>query len=85
MTEIARDTVRQHVGAATAAATVTATKKKTDPAVCPTDEEAITPRNKTRSWDYVWRTGVAGGLAGCAVRTNPHDTLDYSTARDYLC
>lgn len=40
-----------------------------DAAVCPTDDEAITPRNRTRSWDYVWRSGVAGGLAGCAVST----------------
>lgn len=24
-------------------------------------------RNKTRSWDYVWKSGFAGGIAGCAV------------------
>lgn len=85
MTDIARDKVRQHVGAATAAATVsvTAANKKKDPAVCPTDQEAITPQNKTRSWDYVWRTGVAGGLAGCAVRTIPHNTLHSSPVPQY--
>lgn len=71
MTEIARDKVRQHVGVATAAAAAgTAFPKQTkEPAVCPTDEEAMTPKNKTRSWDYVWRSGVAGGVAGCAVST----------------
>ncbi|EFY92657.1 mitochondrial carrier protein LEU5 [Metarhizium acridum CQMa 102] len=66
MTEIARDRVRQHVGVATMAPAVA---NKRDPAVCPTDDEAITPRNTTRSWDYVWRSGVAGGLAGCAAKT----------------
>ncbi|KAK3353064.1 mitochondrial carrier domain-containing protein [Lasiosphaeria hispida] len=43
-----------------------------NPAVCPTDNEAAVPRNKSdnkRSLDYVWRTGVAGGLAGCAAKT----------------
>ncbi|OAA48372.1 mitochondrial carrier protein LEU5 [Metarhizium rileyi] len=64
--EIARDRVRQHVGPAAAS---TAVGDKRDAAVCPTDDEAITPRNKTRSWDYVWRSGVAGGLAGCAAKT----------------
>ncbi|QPG95028.1 hypothetical protein C2857_007520 [Epichloe festucae Fl1] len=68
MTEIARDKVRQHVGVATAAGT-TFPKQRKDPAVCPTDEEAITPKNKTRSWNYVWRSGVAGGVAGCAAKT----------------
>jgi solute carrier family 25 protein 16 len=39
-------------------------------AVCPTDDDAITPERKKRdkqSFDYIWRTGLAGGLAGCAV------------------
>ncbi|KAK0715766.1 mitochondrial carrier domain-containing protein [Lasiosphaeris hirsuta] len=43
-----------------------------NPAVCPTDDEAAVPHNKTdnkRSLDYVWRTGVAGGLAGCMAKT----------------
>ncbi|PNY24936.1 Mitochondrial carrier protein LEU5, partial [Tolypocladium capitatum] len=61
MSEIARDQARQHVG-------VTADKK--DTAVCPTDDEALTPRRRaTRTWDYVWRSGVAGGMAGCAAKT----------------
>ncbi|KAK0672312.1 putative mitochondrial carrier protein LEU5 [Cercophora samala] len=43
-----------------------------DPAVCPTDDEAQVPRKPAknkRSLDYVWRSGVAGGLAGCAAKT----------------
>jgi hypothetical protein len=41
-----------------------------DPTICPTDDEAIVPKaalNK-QSWEYVVKSGVAGGLAGCAVR-----------------
>ena len=41
------------------------------------NNEVVTPmkagRPKTidkQSLDYVWRTGLAGGLAGCAVRPN---------------
>ncbi|KAL2135962.1 hypothetical protein VTI74DRAFT_6011 [Chaetomium olivicolor] len=43
-----------------------------DPPVCPTDDEARVPRKTSkdkRSLDYVWRSGVAGGLAGCAAKT----------------
>jgi len=53
-----------------------------DPAICPTDDEATVPRadGKTtppaataaqnkRSLDYVWKSGVAGGVAGCAAKT----------------
>lgn len=39
-------------------------------AICPTDDEAVTMSRKKvdkQSWDYVWRSGTAGGLAGCAV------------------
>lgn len=40
-----------------------------EPAVCPTDDEAdILAKNK-RSIEYVWRSGVAGGVAGCAAKT----------------
>mgnify|MGYP001561233763 CR=1 FL=1 len=41
-----------------------------DAAVCPTDDEAVTPRKQPnkQSIDYLWRSGLAGGLAGCAVR-----------------
>lgn len=42
--------------------------RKQSPAVCPTDgEAAVTPKRKTQSLDYVWRSGVAGGFAGSAV------------------
>lgn len=46
--------------------------RKRDLAVCPTDDEAVTPKkNKThkQSLDYLWRTGLAGGLAGSAGKT----------------
>jgi solute carrier family 25 protein 16 len=38
-------------------------------AVCPTDDDTIAPKAKPhkQSFDYIWRTGVAGGLAGSAV------------------
>ncbi|RFU23727.1 hypothetical protein B7463_g12613, partial [Scytalidium lignicola] len=43
---------------------------KKEVAVCPTDQEAITPRKRDKkSFDYIWRTGVAGGLAGSAAKT----------------
>lgn len=38
-------------------------------AICPSDHEAVVPRKKVdkQSFDYLWRSGTAGGLAGCAV------------------
>lgn len=40
-------------------------------AVCPTDDEAVVPRKVDKqSLDYLWRSGTAGGVAGCAVSTN---------------
>jgi solute carrier family 25 protein 16 len=41
-------------------------------AICPTDDEVVerardNRRKHKQSWDYIWRTGVAGGLAGSAV------------------
>lgn len=43
-------------------------------AICPTDDEAVVPRKQVdkQSFDYLWRTGTAGGLAGCAVRLLHH-------------
>ena len=41
-----------------------------EPAICPKDDGAIAPTRKVvdkQSWDYVWRSGLAGGMAGCAV------------------
>jgi hypothetical protein len=45
-------------------------QRRQDPALCPTDDDAIGPKQHApnkQSLDYVWRTGLAGGLAGCAV------------------
>ncbi|KAF6819253.1 mitochondrial carrier protein LEU5 [Colletotrichum musicola] len=42
----------------------------TTPPVCPTDnDDTVKLRKQTRTWDYIWRSGVAGGLAGCAAKT----------------
>jgi hypothetical protein len=40
-----------------------------DPTVCPTDDEAIVPKRKLKkqSAEYIIKSGIAGGLAGCAV------------------
>lgn len=50
------------------------------PVICPTDDDAIVPKkaaaqrntklDKT-SWEYIIKSGVAGGFAGCAVRPLP--------------
>ncbi|PIA89476.1 Mitochondrial carrier protein LEU5 [Cercospora beticola] len=53
------------------------TMKPNVPGVCPTDEETIIPRQAPegqrkipkQSWEYVVRSGVAGGLAACAAKT----------------
>ncbi|ROT40659.1 mitochondrial carrier [Sodiomyces alkalinus F11] len=34
-----------------------------------TEDETIAVRKNTRTFDYVWRSGLAGGLAGCAAKT----------------
>ncbi|PHH69310.1 hypothetical protein CDD83_5768 [Cordyceps sp. RAO-2017] len=70
VSDMARDQVQQvrhHVGASRPPPA--AGKRTTEPAICATDDEALTPRKDTRTWDYVWRSGVAGGLAGCAAKT----------------
>jgi solute carrier family 25 (mitochondrial carrier protein), member 16 len=39
-------------------------------AICPTDDDTIAPSRKKpdkQSFDYIWRTGLAGWLAGSAV------------------
>lgn len=46
--------------------------RKRNLTICPTDSEAVTPDKKKphkQSLDYVWRTGLAGGLAGSAAKT----------------
>ncbi|MCJ1362671.1 hypothetical protein MMC16_001777 [Acarospora aff. strigata] len=51
-------------------------REKGQPAVCPTDDDTIAPRRvgtqkkmDKQSLDYVLRSGLAGGLAGCAAKT----------------
>lgn len=60
----------REMDAASAAAGGEARAHKKDLAICPTDDDAIAPKAKKphkQSLDYIWRTGVAGGLAGSAV------------------
>lgn len=44
-------------------------------AVQAADAEAVVLRQRNtpnkQSWDYVWRSGLAGGFAGCAVCLPP--------------
>jgi hypothetical protein len=75
MADIARDKARQH-GVAVAGATDSASAPRRKETASPTDGEALASRAKTRSWDYIWRSGVAGGVAGCAV--------SYSSQLSYL-
>ncbi|KAF9881790.1 mitochondrial carrier protein [Colletotrichum karsti] len=57
MSEVATKTQRPKTGTRT-------------PPVCPTDDDdTVKLRKQTRTLDYVWRSGVAGGLAGCAAKT----------------
>lgn len=46
---------------------------KDNVAKCPANDEAVGPRKKVdkQSFDYLWRSGTAGGLAGCAVCLAP--------------
>ncbi|MBE3047307.1 hypothetical protein IMZ48_33260 [Candidatus Bathyarchaeota archaeon] len=51
---------------------VSMTMKKGASAAAPSpDDETVQLRKQTRTWDYIWRSGVAGGLAGCAVCRAP--------------
>lgn len=45
-----------------------------EPRLCATDDEVIVPKQKgarpatdKKSWEYITKSGIAGGLAGCAV------------------
>lgn len=50
---------------------------KDEVAICPTDDEAVVPRKQVdkQSFDYLWRSGTAGGLAGCAVSLAAIDAM----------
>lgn len=70
---------------------------KGDPAICPTDQEAVVPagarfgegRNSKKmdkqSWDYIIRSGIAGGVAGCAVCEAHRLALNSSYKFEHLC
>ena len=60
--------------------------RKKQLAICPTDDDTIAPKAKKphkQSFDYIWRTGVAGGLAGSAVRSYPLQ-FNTQTLADYV-
>lgn len=44
--------------------------RRRQPSICPTDDDAdlgrVTKLDK-QSTEYIWKSGLAGGLAGCAV------------------
>lgn len=67
MADIARDKALQH-GAAVAGTAASAAPRRKE-AASPKSDEISAHRAKTRSWDYIWRSGVAGGVAGCAAKT----------------
>jgi hypothetical protein len=54
--------------------------RQRQPVLCPTDADAIVPDSKPKldkhSLEYVVKSGIAGGLAGCAVRFG---ILSYNT------
>lgn len=62
MSEVARDVATAGAGSARADAAAAAARARSDAA----DQAA---RRKTWTFDYVWRSGVAGGIAGCAAKT----------------
>lgn len=62
MAEVARNSNIQSHGSSQAF-----TKSKNEPSARPTDQEAVTSKPHMKSLEYVWKSGVAGGLAGCAV------------------
>ncbi|KAK0391300.1 hypothetical protein NLU13_0801 [Sarocladium strictum] len=63
MSEVARDVAAVGAGSSGEdAAAAAAAKARADAA----DQAA---RKKTWTFDYVWRSGVAGGIAGCAAKT----------------
>lgn len=44
------------------------------PAICPTDQDSVTPQRQNvrakidkQSTEYIIKSGIAGGLAGCAA------------------
>jgi hypothetical protein len=49
-------------------------RREPEPVVCPIDDDAIAKKPHKQSFDYIWRTGVAGGVAASAVCASfPHN------------
>ncbi|KAL7946474.1 mitochondrial carrier [Trichoderma barbatum] len=69
MADIARDKARHHGAAVVGGAAPTPAPRRKESAISPVNDEAVASRAKTRTWDYIWRSGVAGGIAGCAAKT----------------
>lgn len=67
MADIARDKARQHGATVVGTAASAPAPKRKEAAISTVNDDAVAARAKTRSWDYIWRSGVAGGIAGCAV------------------
>jgi solute carrier family 25 protein 16 len=42
-------------------------RRDPEPVICPTDEDVIAKKPHKQSFDYIWRTGFAGGVAASAV------------------
>merc|ERR1712000_697001 len=62
MSEVARDVAAAGAGSGRQDAVAAAARARADAA----DQAA---RRKTWTFDYVWTSGVAGGIAGCAAKT----------------
>ncbi|KAH7160944.1 mitochondrial carrier domain-containing protein [Dactylonectria macrodidyma] len=70
MTEIARDTTsRQNGHTEIKGRARKDTQKENMSAVLANNTEAVAPKRKTQTFDYIWRSGVAGGMAGSAAKT----------------
>lgn len=62
MTEVARNSnIPDHVSSQALR------RSHTEPTKRPTDMDAVAPKAQMNSFEYIWKSGVAGGLAGCAV------------------
>ncbi|KAI6759276.1 hypothetical protein HG530_009956 [Fusarium avenaceum] len=64
MTEVARNSnIPDHVSSQALR------RSHTEPTKRPTDMDAVAPKAQMNSFEYIWKSGVAGGLAGCAGKT----------------
>ncbi|KAH7150118.1 mitochondrial carrier domain-containing protein [Dactylonectria estremocensis] len=66
MTEIARDNTSGHADIRGRARKDT--HRENEAAMFANDAKAVAPKRK-QTFDYIWRSGVAGGMAGCAAKT----------------